>query len=110
MNFIRNIMQKYREAKTYASKELYWEALARKVSPVLVEEFPDYLRIDKNTVIRSIVIGVPHFGNVGYPKILNARLIDELLGLSAAGFTIAYSFTGLPIDANGSFRVLDHAL
>lgn len=110
MRIIRNLLQKWHEADVYARTEQYWDSLSRKIAPALIEEYPEYLIIDKNIFCKCLVIGVPHFGNVGYPKILNARLIDELLGLSASGFTIAYSFTVIPIDPNRSMRMLDDAL
>jgi len=110
MKIIPGLRRKYHESKVYADKMMYWKSLARKVAPAMIQEQVDNIFINKTTLCRCIIVGVPHFGQVGYPKQLSARLIDELLSLSSAGFTIAYSFTVIPIEPSNSMRMLDDAL
>jgi hypothetical protein len=107
---LRSVLNTYQQAKIYADKEMFWQSMSRKISPGLIEEFPEYIKLNKEILCKCLVVGVPHFGKVGYPKKLNPHVMDELLSLSTQGFTIAYSFTTIPIDTNKSMRLLDDAL
>ncbi len=46
----------------------------------------------------------------GYPADMNPRVIDELLGISAQGYTIAYCFTAIPIPNVKAMKMLDEAI
>lgn len=107
---LQQLPHKYKQASSQVQKEHFWKSIPRKVAPTLIQEYSDHIVINQNILVKSIIIGVPHFGQVGYPKKMSARLIDELLSLSTAGFTIAYSFCIIPIDPNRSMRMLDDAL
>lgn len=80
-----------------------------KVTPSLIEERHDSIRIDDKTIAKCMIIGMPKLTTEGYPSNMSPLVIDRLLELSMEGCTIAYSYTLIPISPIESSQMLEHA-
>src|SRR3990172_3123102 len=92
---VRKLRERYYTAVKAAEQELFWRAIPRQVAPSLIEEYPEYLLMNRETLVKCLVVGVPRLKIEGYPRDLNPKLLDELLSISTKGYTIAYSFTAV---------------
>lgn len=111
MKLLQKLRNKIAVATMQADKEIYFKDISRVISPSTIEEFPTYIRINGETLARTIVVGIPPTSAVGgYPSDLNPRAIDELMNLSTSGYQIAYSFAVLPISNTDSMKMLDDAI
>ncbi len=110
MKTIQELKTKLNAAKREAREELFWQSIPRKVAPAVIEEFPTHLRINYETLVKCVLVGVPHLKVEGYPRELNPRMMDELLNITAPGYTIGFSFTAIPIQTAEAMQMLDHAL
>jgi hypothetical protein len=108
---LEKLKNKVELAKQFADKELFWQSIARQISPSLLEEFPEYVWIDRKFMARCIIVGVPPTSDIaGYPSDLNQRVIDELLNISTEGHCIALSYLIKPIPNVEAMKMLDEAL
>ncbi len=111
MRLFDKIKNKIEVAKQSADRELWWQSIARQVTPSTLEEYPEYVLIDRKLMARCIIVGVPPSGDLaGYPSDLNQKVIDELLSISTEGHCIALSYLVKPIPNVESMRMLDEAL
>ncbi len=108
---LEKLKNKVELAKQFADKELFWQSIARQISPSLLEELPEYVWIDRKFMARCIIVGVPPTSDIaGYPSDLNQRVIDELLNISTEGHSIALSYLVKPIPNVKAMKMLDEAL
>lgn len=111
MKLLQKLRNKIAVATMQADKEIYFKNISRVISPSTIEEFPTHIRINGETLARTIIAGIPPVSSVGgYPSDLNPRVIDELMNLSTSGYQIAYSFAVLPISNIDSMKMLDDAI
>ncbi len=111
MKLIQKLKNKVELAKQSADKELFWQSIARQVTPATIEEFPEYVLIDRKLMARCIIVGVPPSSDIsGYPSDLNQKVIDELLSISVEGHNIALSYLVKPIPNVEAMKMLDEAL
>lgn len=109
--FKKDMQNKIDIAKQAVDNELWWNNIARQVTPATLEELPEYVLVDKNYLVRCVIVGVPPTSDIsGYPSDLNQKVIDELLGISVGGHSIALSYLIKPIPNVESMRMHDEAL
>jgi hypothetical protein len=108
---LQKLRNKVELAKQSADRELFWQSIARQVTPATIEELPEYVLIDRKLMARCIIVGVPPSSDIsGYPSDLNQKVIDELLGISAEGHCLALSYLVKPIPNVEAMKMLDEAL
>jgi hypothetical protein len=111
MRIFNKIRNKVEVIKRAVDEQSYWDSLARQVSPAVIEEFPEYILIDNRLMARTLLIGIPPTSDIsGYPADMNPKIVDELLGISAEGHSIAFSYTVIPISNVDSMKMLDEAI
>jgi len=111
MGIIQKLKNKVAVATMQADKEIFFKDISRVVAPSTVEEFPTYIRINHETLARSIIAGIAPVNDIsGYPADMSNTVIDELMALSDDGYQIAYSFSVLPIPNHESMKMLDEAI
>ncbi len=67
--------------------------------------------INNKLLARTIIIGIPPTSDIGgYPADMKPTVVDELLGISAKGHSIAFSYTVIPIPNPESMKMLDQAI
>lgn len=111
MKLLTKLKNKVEVAKQAADTELFWQNIARQVTPATIEELPEYVLIDKKLMARCIIVGVPPSSDIsGYPADLNQKVIDELLAISVEGHSIALSYLVKPIPNVEAMKMLDAAL
>lgn len=111
MNLISKLRNKFEVAKQAADNELFWQNIARQVTPATIEELPEYVLIDKKLMARTIIVGVPPSSDIsGYPSDLNQKVIDELLNISVEGHCIGLSYLVKPIPNVEAMKMLDEAV
>jgi conjugal transfer ATP-binding protein TraC len=111
MKLLRKIRNKIDEISRAADNQLYWDSIARKIGPRSIKESPEYVIIDNKLLARTIIIGIPPISDVGgYPADMKPTVIDELLGISAKGHSIAFSYTVIPVPNVESMKMLDQAI
>ncbi len=111
MRLLQKLRNKVEVAKQSADKELFWRNIARQVTPATIEEYPEYVSIDRKLLARCIIVGVPPSSDIsGYPSDLNQKVIDELLSISVEGHSIALSYLVKPIQNVEAMKMLDEAL
>ncbi len=108
---LERIKNKVEAAKQAADMELFWQSIARQITPATIEEYPEYVLIDRKLMARCIIVGVPPSSDIsGYPSDLNQKVIDELLSISVEGHCIALSYLIKPIPNVEAMKMLDEAL
>jgi hypothetical protein len=111
MKLLRKIRNKIDEISRAADNQLYWDSIARKIGPRSIKESPEYVIIDNKLLARTIIAGVPPISDIGgYPADMKPTVVDELLGISAKGHSIAFSYTVIPIPNPESMKMLDQAI
>src|SRR3990170_5271744 len=108
MKLLNKLRNKIELAKQYADRELFWQSIARQITPSTIEEYPEYVLIDRKLMARCIIVGVPPSGDLaGYPSDLNQKVIDELLNITTEGHRIALSYLVKPIPNVEAMKMLD---
>ncbi|HWQ96159.1 MAG TPA: ATP-binding protein [Candidatus Methylomirabilis sp.] len=108
---LRKIRNKIDEISRAADNQLYWDRLSRRIGPNSIKESPEYVIIDNKLFARTIIAGVPPISDIGgYPADMKPTVVDELLGISAKGHSIAFSYTVIPIPNVESMKMLDQAI
>ena len=111
MKLLRKIRNKIDEISRAADNQLYWDSIARKIGPRSIKESPEYVIIDNKLLARTIIAGIPPISDIGgYPADMKPTVVDELLGISAKGHSIAFSYTVIPIPNPESMKMLDQAI
>ena len=111
INQIKQIKTKINEISRTADNQLYWDSVARQIGPATIQEFPEYVLINNSILARTIIAGIPPTSDIGgYPADMKPTVIDELLGISAKGHSIAFSYTIIPISNVESMKMLDQAI
>jgi len=111
MKLLNKLRNKIELAKQSADTELFWQSIARQITPATIEELPEYVLIDRKLMARCIIVGVPPTSDIsGYPSDLNQKVIDELLNITTEGHCIALSYLVKPIPNVEAMKMLDEAL
>jgi hypothetical protein len=111
MKLLRKIRNKIDEISRAADNQLYWDSIARKIGPRSIKESPEYVIIDNKLLARTIIAGIPPISDIGgYPADMKPTVVDELLGISAKGHSIAFSYTVIPVPNVESMKMLDQAI
>ncbi len=59
MRLLNKLKNKIELAKQHADRELFWRSIARQITPATLEEYPEYVLIDRKLMARCIIVGVP---------------------------------------------------
>ena len=111
MKLLKKIRNKIDEISRAADNQLYWDSLSRKIGPTSIKESPEYVIIDNRLLARTIIAGIPPISDIGgYPADMKPTVVDELLGISAKGHSIAFSYTVIPVPNVESMKMLDQAI
>jgi hypothetical protein len=111
LRLLEKLRNKIEVAKQSADRELFWQSIARQITPATLEEYPEYVLIDRKLMARCIIVGVPPSGDLaGYPSDLNQKVIDELLNITTEGHCIGLSYLVKPIPNVEAMKMLDEAL
>jgi hypothetical protein len=111
MKLLKKLRTKIHEITRAADNQLYWDSLARQIGPASIQESPEYVIIDNKLLARTIIAGIPPTSDIGgYPADMKPTVIDELLGISAKGHSIAFSYTVIPVPNVESMKMLDQAI
>ncbi len=111
MKLLTNLKNKIELAKQAADNKMYWDSVARLVSPSTIKEFPEYILIDNRLMARCVIVGIPPCSDIGgYPQDMAPSVIDELLAISTTGNSIAFSFAIQPISNVDAMKMIDEAL
>ena len=110
-----NILSKFRGKKTVADiailKERRHSEMVRKVTPTLIEEFEDYLTIDKDTFVTCVVVGVPTKHHNGFPKTLPLNFTGQIMAIENTDeFLIDISYKCSPIPPAEAMALLDNSM
>jgi conjugal transfer ATP-binding protein TraC len=111
MKLLKKLRNKIDEVSKAADNQLYWDSIARQIGPSSIKESPEYVIINNKLLARTIIAGIPPTSDIGgYPADMKPTVIDELLGISAKGHSIAFSYTVIPIPNVESMKMLDQAI
>ena len=86
----------------------YWEA-TRRVLPMRVAEAYDHIKLDDETFMTCLVVGVPTEVSQGYPNSISPSLIGGLLDTARERCAIGYSFSVRPFSQGESESALQEA-
>ena len=86
----------------------YWEA-SRRVLPMRIEEAYDCIKLDNDTFMTCLVVGVPTESSPGYPNAISPSLIGGLLDTAREHCAIGYTFSVKPFSQGESGSALQEA-
>lgn len=98
---LKSIKNKIIEKKVSVSVNLdrfdtFWN-LHRSIAPSVIKEFPHHLLINNEVIAKCIILGRPKKHGHGYLSDMDPEFIDAILSLSTKGYSIAYSYTLMPV-------------
>jgi hypothetical protein len=112
MRILSRFRNKKEMALTAIDKERYYDEYVRKITPTLIEEYPDHIVIDNEVFATCIVVGVPpsQTGR-GFPRNLQNNFTDQVLALEATNeYLIGISYGCEPVAHEEAQLLLDDAL
>lgn len=98
---LKSIKNKVVEKKISVSVNLdrfdtFWN-LHRSIAPSVIQEFPHHLLINNEIIAKCIILGRPKKNGHGYLSDMDPEFIDAILSLSTKGYSVAYSYTMMPV-------------
>ena len=110
------LLSKFRNKKevieTAVLQSKYYDELVRKVTPTLIEEFHDHLKIDDEIFVTCMTVGVPptQTGR-GFPRNLAPDFTDQVLAIEATNeYLVGISYSCAPIPHTEALTLLDDVL
>jgi hypothetical protein len=109
MNIISRFRHKVDTARTQADHQYFWNSMARRIAPEIITEYPGYLKIN-DSLVKTLVIGVPIAKAGGWPVGLSPAFQDQLLDIGRfEGCTISISSTFVQIPTHEAIELLENA-
>jgi hypothetical protein len=98
---LKSIKNKVIEKKASVSVNLerfdtFWN-LHRSIAPSVIKELPHHLLINNEVIAKCIILGRPKKHGHGYLSDMDPEFIDAILTLSTKGYSLAYSYTLMPV-------------
>ena len=112
MRILSRFKNKKEMASSVIDRERYYDEYVRKITPTLIEEYPDHIIIDNEVFATCIVVGVPpsQTGR-GFPRNLQNNFTDQVLALEATSeYLIGISYGCEPVAHEEAQMLLDDAL
>ncbi|MBN1133827.1 MAG: ATP-binding protein [Methanosarcinaceae archaeon] len=110
-----NILSRLRKDKEQADIALFKERMqdeaVRKVTPALIEEYEDYLLIDKEMFVTCVVVGIPTKHHNGFPRNLPPNFTSQVMAIENTDeFLIDISYQCTPISPSEAMTLLDKSM
>jgi len=112
MKLLSKLLKKHEVVQTAVLQTKYYDEAVRKITPSLIEEFHDHIKIDNEIYVTCISVGVPPMQTGrGFPRNLSLDFTDQLLAIESTNeYLIGISYSCSPIPHSDSLNLVDDVL